>query len=392
MPKNLDDFLERKKAGGKVKSSGLFTISLRAAKRKLATSRLPKPSFWLLKIVQAAVASGAQAVKISLLQSKTRVSFGGPGHGLGDPGEVANDLFELGEGRSRAHRHLMVGLSAASGLEHFYQIVWQDPRYEQQLEASHKRVQVKASKAQQFCLTVERRAGWFGIPEGRAEEQQAILERCKHLSAPLYFEGQDITCGHLCKRDAGGVIAVESHQRGSKQMRFPSPGASYRKDGDRLIWEPKPGDPRLNGSSPPCVYHFSAGLPRMTDALTSESVVVLSEKASSGQLIVLRDGVELDPVMIPHPGFTVYLSEWRLRVDASEFGVVENREFEDLRERVNSLVKQAVDAIDNTSIDRLFRYRIQALQAAGKHSALQAMCKRQSSLEKRLSQLKSKHF
>lgn len=71
-PDELEQFLNQESSVGQVESAGVFTVAGDAAVGKLAAFQLPRKSAWVLKVVQAAVASRAGSLDI---QQKVDASF-----------------------------------------------------------------------------------------------------------------------------------------------------------------------------------------------------------------------------------------------------------------------------------------------------------------------------
>jgi hypothetical protein len=63
--KNLDSFLKEQEVGA-IDSTGEFTIAADKALQKLAHSQLPDPSYWILKVVQAATCLGADHLEVKV--------------------------------------------------------------------------------------------------------------------------------------------------------------------------------------------------------------------------------------------------------------------------------------------------------------------------------------
>lgn len=75
---DIEHFLGVEKAAGKVDSEGVFTIDLAKARRKLGKFQFNDPSFYLLKIVQAAVSGGATKVDLRTTRSSLTLCFDSP--------------------------------------------------------------------------------------------------------------------------------------------------------------------------------------------------------------------------------------------------------------------------------------------------------------------------
>lgn len=73
--RSIQQLLTEAGSSGHFDSEGVFTIDGKAAQGKLASFQLPRRTAWLLKIVQAAVASGADSLDIHQLRKMTTFTF-----------------------------------------------------------------------------------------------------------------------------------------------------------------------------------------------------------------------------------------------------------------------------------------------------------------------------
>lgn len=69
------EFLARQQSAGRVDSSGSFTVAWDKAGKKLAQSRLPRTTAWILKVVQAAVTGDAPELRIRQGRWSTEIHF-----------------------------------------------------------------------------------------------------------------------------------------------------------------------------------------------------------------------------------------------------------------------------------------------------------------------------
>jgi hypothetical protein len=95
---------------GRFDSEGVFTISQREAFQKLGSFQLPRSEAWILKILQAAVASGATRFEIKQLRDQTWFHFT-PAKSL-KSGELAQAILAREGSKLPALDHLSVGLRA----------------------------------------------------------------------------------------------------------------------------------------------------------------------------------------------------------------------------------------------------------------------------------------
>lgn len=87
----LDGLLRSQLEGARWESSGHFTLSVEKAIELLAGAQLPRPSQWILKVVQGAVASRATGLDIRLTRVDSQVRW--QGDPLGSPEEVVQALL-----------------------------------------------------------------------------------------------------------------------------------------------------------------------------------------------------------------------------------------------------------------------------------------------------------
>lgn len=107
---DIEAFLAREVREAQFDSSGRFSLDEKRSLEKLAQYQTERPGLWLVKLLQAAVASGAREFRVRQVRQATLVSFE-PGQPLdwagwhrGEPSEQA------------ATRHLQLGLQAGSTL------------------------------------------------------------------------------------------------------------------------------------------------------------------------------------------------------------------------------------------------------------------------------------
>lgn len=107
----LEQYLAEHTSEGTTQSEGAFTISREEALRKLGSLQLSQEGDWLLKLVQAAVASG-QANRIEIKQNKkdTEVRF----QASWQLDQIEDAFFNPEPQQDRALNHLVAGLRGAA--------------------------------------------------------------------------------------------------------------------------------------------------------------------------------------------------------------------------------------------------------------------------------------
>jgi hypothetical protein len=108
----IEQYLIEQSSAGLKHSAGAFTISAEKALAKLASFQLPRPSSWLLKMVQAGVAAGASKIAVSQTAKSTRITYDGGLLGtLEDLVALATDPQAL---VTPAQQHLLIGLRSVA--------------------------------------------------------------------------------------------------------------------------------------------------------------------------------------------------------------------------------------------------------------------------------------
>lgn len=203
----LEELLRAELAEGTTDSSGHFTISRDKALEKLAAFRLPSESAWVLKIVQAAVASGCQELDIRQTSYATEFHF------KGDTGwtldEVENEFYQVETSSKTDLEHLKQGLWCVSlnGMRPFTLVL---PDSQESLLWTGDRMQRKSgSPMEDAVLTVSHRTmvQGRGIPflagaeaAGRnAEIAQELARHAFTCSIPLRVDGRRLDALQVCR-------------------------------------------------------------------------------------------------------------------------------------------------------------------------------------------------
>lgn len=107
---NIESFIEQARSLGAQDSEGVFTIAREEAIRKLAQHQLPGAQSWVLKLLQAAVSSGAE---LFTAEAERHISyFSYDPTELFEIDELVRALTEPEADVSRSLRHLATGLRA----------------------------------------------------------------------------------------------------------------------------------------------------------------------------------------------------------------------------------------------------------------------------------------
>lgn len=108
----IEKYLREYSSDGQRDSSGVFTISAEKALAKMASYQLPRPSSWILKMVQAGVSSGAREIAISQTSRSSRITF--QGGQLGSLKELVALCTDPQALVTPGQEHLLIGLRSVA--------------------------------------------------------------------------------------------------------------------------------------------------------------------------------------------------------------------------------------------------------------------------------------
>ena len=114
---NIKDLLEDLKDDGITVSEGSFTLDASKAEEKLRGFAFTSTHHYLLKLIQCAVANGAQEVKVQVRSTKIQIEFDGETICEDDTKAVLGYLLnEVKDPKKRYLRHLAAGLRGAEAV------------------------------------------------------------------------------------------------------------------------------------------------------------------------------------------------------------------------------------------------------------------------------------
>ena len=110
----LEEILKGQRAEGTWESEGVFTAIASKALSKLAAYQLPRPSAWVLKMVQAAVVASCTSLRIDTDADSAILTLSFYGGELANVEQLARVWTSPTATVSLAQKHLLVGLRAVS--------------------------------------------------------------------------------------------------------------------------------------------------------------------------------------------------------------------------------------------------------------------------------------
>jgi len=107
--KLIDSLRQEGESGG----AGFFTLDSKKAREKMKKYQLVHPYFYVLEVIQAAVASGAAAIDIYIDSDDFRISFGGAPYRREELENIYSSLFlSQKDAQLERLRKLAIGLNS----------------------------------------------------------------------------------------------------------------------------------------------------------------------------------------------------------------------------------------------------------------------------------------
>lgn len=371
----MDRFIQEQRGTGAAEP-GQFTLNPSKAREKLREFQLARPSFYILKLIQAGIAAGSPQVEVKLSRHWVQVSFAP--RCLQSDVDVSRLLEVLDDLNTQepVSRHLGVGLNASLAVDPkkvTYSV--EGPMGGQELVITGTGVQVGAPtepRQELRCrFVLEKSRGFkelFRSIFSRTMEHRAIYERCRftdrlwldgrlpesgwdrsnkpyeaawtqYMTQPyvlleryLTGPGRSLDTGSLLtknfRRDSGRWLSNSFKLKWVLALTTDSEIPVIRTSWGSLVTLLREFvDP--NGAVVPADHPFVMAL-RWPVSLTGPTVIHF-----------IKHGVALDPVKVDlgAPGLEVVCSADELEVDLSEFGVVQN---EDYRGKLEQIKEQAL--------------------------------------------------
>ena len=182
----LESYLEKLRQQGQADTLGQkFTLDLEAQARKICRYQSETPALWLLKLVQAAVASGAPEVRIQLKRNTLEGRF--------LPGEQGRCLKLHDENQPVWVGHLRLALLAALSLQaSAVELGWGD-------QILYRHGEPEEYQGQEIRLWVRRRRRSFW-PFGDAELSnihRSLSLHCAHCPIPIRLDSRVLNLSNL---------------------------------------------------------------------------------------------------------------------------------------------------------------------------------------------------
>ena len=213
---DLDSFLQGQAQGGQSLGTSAFSLNALKAREKLSRFALPEPGLWIVKLVQSAVAAGAEEIRVTFLRQKVEIEF------TNTCQWEAEDILAYISGAElptdRGLAHLVFGLSvSAFGPEE--QIAWSCGRHQIKLTEDGVEKSPNPHPAQ-IKITVTRAKKRYTLGQRlnfpvrhlmkqTAYEYKALIDRCIQCPIPLKIDGYEMVRSYALS--AGSLRAKSSY-------------------------------------------------------------------------------------------------------------------------------------------------------------------------------------
>ncbi len=337
---DVNDLLNQLSGEGELQSSGRFTVDVSKAKEKLAEFQFEDAFYYILKLVQAAVAGGASGLSLQSRTAEVEVTILGLGF---TPYQLENVLYSLMADSSEttpALRHFAMGLNAAvstraseitvqsfdgkDGLEVRWtkkgqrSAAWTPGKPLAQTRMLLKRtaadvlsdIGAKIGSRDVFSM-------FSGDRKGMDREQALIYDHGAFCPMPISINGRPCPGYDLGVPPYSGVL-------GTLWSRLFDNGSSV--DPKHHLFEiylPKEGNSAVTG---PRLTHSRWPLGYVKNGLYSAILAVPARLAEDTVIMPVRDGISLKPFKVAWdgPGAILYLDAKDLQVDLTETNLIKN--------------------------------------------------------------------
>ncbi|MBI3925982.1 MAG: hypothetical protein HY319_10615 [Armatimonadetes bacterium] len=349
----LEAFLQEQRQG-RVESQGHFTVALEKARTKLQQYQLADPSFYLLKVFQAAVRAGARRVDARLTTDQVWLWFGcdQPPFAFEELPVGLTNVLSLPDS---ALRHLAIGMNASLAADP-WEVVWAcwGPRGGNALaigpdglitvqDPPRPRGLPDRPHCYQFRLH-KKRTSW--IFSETSAEHAALVDRCAYAPVDVYVDNRKLEFRWRSRAQAlwmNGLTEpfylaerLEADPDGRLRMLLP-PLRGYKRKGSALIRLGRDQETFFLQSPEPLES-------RQVTCRAAYAIPVCLDGVSA--VTFLRDGVLLESRAVPcGGGMQAILPGDSLQLDLSEFKLVEDDNYKRLVQQARQAWSEMLQAV-----------------------------------------------
>jgi len=372
----LSDLLKELQSEGSLDSQGKFSLDVSKAKDKLAEFQLENKYDYSLKLVQAAVASGASHVLVEVNNQRARFRFDGK---YLKPQELADLFYYLVESQERPQtRHLRylasaVNSAVAVGARQIWLDCWSGKEGFRHLFTAEGRSQVPLGRQSEktpfteFGLTrsvIDVAKGWWHtgncdvwdlLTRSRntmEKEQASIWDKCSFSPIPIKLNGKLLNRFSFGEPRWPGYVIANDPRPGESVppwwVRFGNndyASTTVHKFHHLIERYVPAGDGCLSPIPAPPHSHASIQ-DNYTQGMECEAILAIQAALSSeSSLAIVEDGVILseDHSQLGTPGLVGLVSAHGLTKDISGFNLTKDaayhRRMQDLRREVAAMMQ-----------------------------------------------------
>jgi hypothetical protein len=199
----IDAFLAAQQAEGRYFDTASFTINSVKALEKLSAHQLPGSGLWLVKLIQAAVAGGAESIAIKLGRKRVKVAFRPSAIWQAD--ELLKTVLSGVLPQDQALGHLVTAIRGSSGSV-TESVTWSCGEARVELSAQSCQVTAQPHSAD-FLLAATRPTRARSVAQTLSssvtqlvkqtvEEHDAVRSRCWVCPIPITLDGQKLASGY----------------------------------------------------------------------------------------------------------------------------------------------------------------------------------------------------
>ena len=347
---SLEEYIAQEMSEARLESTGRFSLDFLKARGKLERFRLPSPSHYLLKAVQAATLAGADEIRVKVLSDATILRFRpDPDRALARFESVTVGIQNPLEVEDPGVKAICQSLLGAL-LDPDESVVWRvnNPTGSDALwlGASGNRTESARYRAEpgvECVLTQSRPPNWkfWRSARDRARDALTLEELARHCPIPVRLEGRNLQGGwKLRKRTAGQLLPYFLFQtlwRGDRLALRPPPQSSFFREGEVFVYRPlswHPQAPLYQQSVQGDTCYYYEILPDLSSPgevlSVSMAAAVESHLALEAEVIFVCDGVCMQPISLDLgcKGLRIVACGQGLHLDASGFAVIQDDQFE----------------------------------------------------------------
>jgi hypothetical protein len=224
---NHDNQLEELRSEGRLTASGEFRLDRDKAREKMQKFQLRDPHHYVLEFVQAAHLLGADDIRFDIDADEMRVQLTNVSVTADDLEDIYDAVFSAStDPRTRALRHLAIGLNAAQAMEPSVvrvKSVRDDQKVTLEIRAGEEVMTEEAVQPGDDHTTIYLREtfrashllDFFRNLRGDLAEKTALREGCASSTRAIHLDGERISLGPTLSEEVVGQAEIETpHERG----------------------------------------------------------------------------------------------------------------------------------------------------------------------------------